>query len=87
MVGARPGGSARSCRRREASERLDKLPASKCGAAMHAVYECRAPSTPYALPRVTSDAASLIAGSVVTTVSGLVWILMTRAGDRDPGDK
>jgi hypothetical protein len=34
-----------------------------------------------------SDAAGLIAGTGITTVSGLLWILMTRAGDRDPGDK
>lgn len=38
-------------------------------------------------PPLLSDAAGLIAGTVVTTVSGLVWILMTRAGDCDPGDK
>ena len=38
-------------------------------------------------PPLLSDAAGLIAGTVVTTASGLLWILMTRAGDGASGDE
>ena len=38
-------------------------------------------------PPLLSDAAGLIAGTVVTTVSGLVWILITRTSDGDAGDE